>query len=157
LFRSMSGQTIEILNTDAEGRLVLCDALTYAERFKPEAVIDIATLTGACVVALGHVNTGLFSNNEVLAEQLLKASKQANDASWHMPLDDEYQKQLDSRFADTANNVSPAADHVTAASFLSRFTTAYPRAHRDIAGTAWDSGSDSGATGRPGAKLVQYR
>ncbi len=153
---SMSGQTIEILNTDAEGRLVLCDALTYAERFKPEAVIDIATLTGACVVALGHVNTGLFSNNEVLAEQLLKASKQANDASWHMPLDDEYQKQLDSRFADIANIGGPAAGAVTAACFLSRFTKAYPWAHLDIAGTAWDSGSNKGATGRPVPMLVQY-
>lgn len=153
---SMSGQTIEILNTDAEGRLVLCDALTYAERFKPAAVIDIATLTGACVVALGHVNTGLFSSDDALAEQLLAASRKSNDTAWRMPLDDAYQKQLKSPFADIANIGGPAAGAVTAACFLSRFTKAYSWAHLDIAGTAWNSGSNKGATGRPVPLLVQY-
>lgn len=153
---SMSGQTIEILNTDAEGRLVLCDALTYAERFKPAAVIDIATLTGACVVALGHVNTGLFSSDNVLTEQLLSAGRDANDTAWHMPLDDAYQEQLKSRFADIANIGGPAAGAVTAACFLARFTKAYPWAHLDIAGTAWHSGNNKGASGRPVPMLVQY-
>lgn len=153
---SMSGQTIEILNTDAEGRLVLCDALTYAERFKPAAVIDIATLTGACVVALGHVNTGLFSTDDTLAEQLLEASRQADDPTWRMPLQDAYQKQLKSPFADIANIGGPAAGAVTAACFLSRFTKAYSWAHLDIAGTAWHSGSNKGASGRPVPMLVQY-
>lgn len=153
---SMSGQTIEILNTDAEGRLVLCDALTYVERFKPAAVIDIATLTGACVVALGHVNTGLFASDDELAQQLLDASKQSNDAAWRLPLEDAYQKQLKSPFADMANIGGPAAGSVTAACFLARFTKAYPWAHLDIAGTAWDSGSNKGATGRPVPMLVQY-
>src|SRR5690606_21483786 len=123
---SMSGQTIEILNTDAEGRLVLCDALTYAERFKPAAVIDIATLTGACVVALGHVNTGLFASYDTLAQQLVQAGKQVHDPAWHMPMDDAYQKQLKSRFADIANIGGPSAGAITAACFLSRFTKAYP-------------------------------
>lgn len=154
---SMSGQTIEILNTDAEGRLVLCDALTYAERFKPAAVIDIATLTGACVVALGHVNTGLFSTDEALTEQLLSAGREVNDTAWHMPLDDAYQEQLKSRFADIANIGGPAAGAVTAACFLARFTKAYSWAHLDIAGTAWHSGgSNKGASGRPVPMLVQY-
>ena len=153
---SMSGQTIEILNTDAEGRLVLCDALTYVERFKPAAVIDIATLTGACVVALGNVNTGLFASDDDLAEQLLAASAQSNDASWRLPLQDAYQKQLKSPFADIANIGGPAAGSVTAACFLARFTKAYPWAHLDIAGTAWNSGSNKGATGRPVPMLVQY-
>ena len=154
---SMSGQTIEILNTDAEGRLVLCDALTYAERFKPAAVIDIATLTGACVVALGHVNTGLFSTDQALTEQLLRAGREVNDTAWHMPLDDAYQEQLKSRFADIANIGGPAAGAVTAACFLSRFTKAYSWAHLDIAGTAWHSGgSNKGASGRPVPMLVQY-
>lgn len=153
---SMSGQTIEILNTDAEGRLVLCDALTYAERFKPAAVIDIATLTGACVVALGHVNTGLFSTDDALAEQLLTAGKDANDAAWRLPLDDAYQEQLKSRFADIANIGGPAGGAVTAACFLSRFTKEYSWAHLDIAGTAWHSGSNKGASGRPVPLLVHY-
>ena len=153
---SMSGQTIEILNTDAEGRLVLCDALTYAERFKPAAVIDIATLTGACVVALGHVNTGLFSQDDVLAEALLQAGRDANDTAWRMPLDDAYQEQLRSNFADIANIGGRDAGAVTAACFLSRFTKEYPWAHLDIAGTAWRSGKDKGASGRPVPLLMQY-
>ncbi|HUH59280.1 MAG TPA: leucyl aminopeptidase [Candidimonas sp.] len=153
---SMSGQTIEILNTDAEGRLVLCDALTYAERFKPAAVIDIATLTGACVVALGHVNTGLFSKDDALAESLLQAGRVSNDTAWRMPLDDAYQEQLRSNFADIANIGGPPAGAVTAACFLSRFTANYPWAHLDIAGTAWRSGKDKGASGRPVPLLVQY-
>ncbi|MEJ2895717.1 leucyl aminopeptidase [Bordetella avium] len=153
---SMSGQTIEILNTDAEGRLVLCDALTYAERFKPSAVIDIATLTGACVVALGGVNTGLFSKDDALASALLEAGRQTQDPAWRMPLDDAYQEQLRSNFADIANIGGPQAGAVTAACFLSRFTQAYPWAHLDIAGTAWRGGKDKGATGRPVPLLMQY-
>lgn len=153
---SMSGQTIEILNTDAEGRLILCDALTYAERFKPSAVIDIATLTGACVVALGAVNSGLFSKNDALAEALLKAGKQAGDTAWRMPLDDAYQEQLKSNFADMANIGGQPAGSVTAACFLSRFAKAYPWAHLDIAGTAWKGGAAKGSTGRPVPLLVQY-
>jgi len=153
---SMSGQTIEILNTDAEGRLILCDALTYAERFKPAAVIDIATLTGACVVALGSVNSGLFSKDDALAESLLAAGKQALDPAWRMPLDDAYQEQLKSNFADIANIGGPKAGAVTAACFLSRFTKAYPWAHLDIAGTAWKSGGDKGSTARPVPLLAQY-
>jgi leucyl aminopeptidase len=153
---SMSGQTIEVLNTDAEGRLILCDALTYSERFKPAAVIDIATLTGACIVALGSVNSGLFSNNEKLAAQVLAASREAADPAWRMPLDDEYQEQLKSNFADMANIGTPGgAGAVTAACFLSRFTKTYPWAHLDIAGTAWKSGPAKGATGRPVALLAQ--
>lgn len=153
---SMSGQTIEVLNTDAEGRLVLCDALTYAERFKPKAVIDIATLTGACVVALGKHATGLFSNNDSLAAELLAAGQQSGDKAWHMPLWDEYQEQLDSNFADIANIGGPQAGSVTAACFLSRFTKAYDWAHLDIAGTAWHSGAAKGASGRPVPLLVNY-
>ncbi len=153
---SMSGQTIEVLNTDAEGRLLLCDALTYAERFKPAAVIDIATLTGACVVALGHVNTGLFTQDDELAGKLLDASKQAVDPTWRMPLEDEYQPQLKSNFADIANIGGPPAGSVTAACFLARFTKQYRWAHLDIAGTAWKNGKDKGATGRPVPLLVQY-
>jgi leucyl aminopeptidase len=153
---SMSGQTIEILNTDAEGRLILCDALTYSERFKPAVVIDIATLTGACVVALGNVNSGLFSNNEKLAAQVLAASREVADPTWRMPLDDDYQEQLKSNFADMANIGTPGnAGAVTAACFLSRFTKAYPWAHLDIAGTAWKTGPAKGATGRPVALLSQ--
>lgn len=153
---SMSGQTIEILNTDAEGRLVLCDALTYAERFNPEAVIDIATLTGACVVALGHINSGLFSKDDELANELLAAGQETGDTAWRMPLDDAYQEQLRSNFADMANIGGMPAGSVTAACFLSRFTTAYPWAHLDIAGTAWKSGKDKGATGRPVPLLTQF-
>ena len=153
---SMSGQTIEILNTDAEGRLVLCDALTYTERFKPKAVVDIATLTGACVIALGNHATGLFSNNDELAKALLNAGEQAADRAWHMPLWDEYQKQLDSNFADMANIGGREAGSVTAACFLSRFARQFAWAHLDIAGTAWRSGGAKGATGRPVSLLVQY-
>jgi leucyl aminopeptidase len=153
---SMSGQTVEILNTDAEGRLILCDALTYAERFKPAAVIDIATLTGACVVALGGVNSGLFSNNDRLATELLKASQESGDPAWRMPLDEDYQEQLKSNFADMANIGTPGAGAVIAACFLARFTKAYPWAHLDIAGTAWKSGAQKGATGRPVPLLAQF-
>ncbi|RKP56706.1 leucyl aminopeptidase [Pararobbsia silviterrae] len=153
---SMSGQTIEVLNTDAEGRLILCDALTYVERFKPAAVIDIATLTGACVVALGHHNSGLFTKDDALAEHLLAASKTSGDAAWRMPLEDAYQEQLKSNFADVANIGSPGAGAVVAACFLARFTEAYPWAHLDIAGTAWKGGAAKGATGRPVPLLSQY-
>ena len=153
---SMSGQTIEILNTDAEGRLVLCDALTYAERFKPQAVIDIATLTGACVIALGAVRSGLFSSDDALAGQLLEAGEISGDPCWRMPLDEDYADALKSRFADVANVGGRAAGAVTAAKFLQRFTKRFAWAHLDIAGTAWRSGAAKGATGRPVALLVQY-
>lgn len=153
---SMSGQTIEILNTDAEGRLILCDALTYAERFKPAAVIDIATLTGACVIALGHVNSGLFSRDESLVQGLLAAGRTAQDPVWHLPLDDAYQDLLKSNFADIANIGGRPAGSITAACFLSRFTSKYPWAHLDIAGTAWKEGKEKGATGRPVPLLMQY-
>ncbi|MFK0086674.1 leucyl aminopeptidase [Pseudomonas sp. NPDC090755] len=154
---TMSGQTVEILNTDAEGRLVLCDTLTYAERFKPQAVIDIATLTGACIVALGSHTSGLMGNNDELVGQLLDAGKRADDRAWQLPLFDEYQEQLDSPFADIANIGGPKAGTITAGCFLSRFTKAYHWAHLDIAGTAWISGGkDKGATGRPVPLLTQY-
>ena len=153
---SMSGQTIEILNTDAEGRLVLCDALTYAERFKPQAVIDIATLTGACVIALGAVRTGLFSSDDVLALQLQQAGETSGDTCWRMPLDDDYAEGLKSRFADVANVAGRAAGSVTAAKFLERFAKSYSWAHLDIAGTAWRGGAAKGATGRPVGLLLQY-
>ncbi|GAA4323060.1 leucyl aminopeptidase [Pigmentiphaga soli] len=153
---TMSGQTVEILNTDAEGRLILCDALTYVERFKPAAVIDIATLTGACITALGHVNSGLFTPDDALADALTAAARQALDPVWRLPLDDDYQEQLKSNFADFANIGGAPAGAVTAACFLSRFTKAYRWAHLDIAGTAWRSGKDKGATGRPVPLLAQY-
>ncbi len=154
---SMSGQTIEILNTDAEGRLILCDALTYAERFKPAAVVDIATLTGACVIALGNVNSGLFANNDRLGDDLLAAGRAASDAAWRMPLGEEYQEQLKSNFADMANIGTPSnAGAITAACFLARYTKAYPWAHLDIAGTAWKTGAAKGATGRPVPLLSQF-
>ena len=153
---SMSGQTIEVLNTDAEGRLVLCDALTYAERFKPAAVVDIATLTGACVVALGAVRTGLFSAKNELAEALLKAGESSGDLCWRMPLDDEYAEGLKTNFADVANVAGRMAGSVTAAKFLQRFTDKYPWAHLDIAGTAWKSGAAKGSTGRPVPLLVEF-
>ncbi len=153
---SMSGQTIEVLNTDAEGRLILCDALTYAERFEPAAVVDIATLTGACVIALGHHLSGLFSNNDSLAKELLNAGESAMDKAWHMPMLDEYQSQLDSNFADMANIGGRAAGSVTAACFLSRYTKKYDWAHLDIAGTAWKSGKDKGSTGRPVPLLTAF-
>ena len=153
---SMSGQTIEILNTDAEGRLVLCDALTYAERFKPQAVIDIATLTGACVIALGAVRTGMFSADDALAESLQRAGEEAGDLCWRMPLDDAYAEGLKSRFADVANVAGRQAGAVTAAKFLQRFAGRFAWAHLDIAGTAWRSGAAKGATGRPVGLLLQY-
>jgi leucyl aminopeptidase len=156
IVKSMSGQTIEILNTDAEGRLVLCDALTYSAKFNPDTVIDIATLTGACVIALGHVATGLFSNEDKLAKELLTAGEQTQDRAWHMPLWDEYQPLLDSNFADMQNIGGRAGGSITAACFLARFTKDYRWAHLDIAGTAWKSGKDKGATGRPVPLLAQY-
>ena len=153
---SMSGQTIEILNTDAEGRLILCDALTYAERFNPSAVIDIATLTGACVVALGGVRSGLFASDDDLAQALLAAGDMALDPCWRMPLDDEYGEGLKSNFADVANVAGRAGGAVNAAKFLQRFAGKYPWAHLDIAGTAWKGGAAKGSTGRPVGLLVQY-
>jgi leucyl aminopeptidase len=153
---SMSGQTVEILNTDAEGRLILCDALTYAERFDPSAVIDIATLTGACVIALGHVVSGLFANDDPLAREVLTAGDHAGDGAWHLPLHDEYQDQLRSNFADFANIGGRPAGAVTAACFLSRFTKQYKWAHLDVAGTAWKSGKEKGSTGRPVPLLTQF-
>ena len=156
IVRSMSGQSIEILNTDAEGRLILCDALTYAERFSPEAVVDVATLTGACVIALGHVASGLFSNDEGLARDLLAAGDEAADRAWRMPLWDDYQDQLKSNFADMANIGGRPAGSVTAACFLSRFAKKFNWAHLDIAGTAWKSGAEKGATGRPVPLLSHF-
>lgn len=153
---SMSGQTIEILNTDAEGRLILCDALTYAERYHPKLVIDIATLTGACVIALGNSTTGLMSNDDKLAQELLSAGELAGDRAWQLPLWDEYQDLLKSNFADIANIGGRAAGTITAACFLSRFTKKYRWAHLDIAGTAWKSGKDKGSTGRPVPLLTQF-
>lgn len=152
---SMSGKTIEVLNTDAEGRLVLCDALTYAARFKPATVIDIATLTGACIVALGSHATALYANEETLAEQLLSAGNESHDRAWRMPLWDDYQRQLKSQFADIANIGGPSAGSVTAACFLARFTKDYHWAHLDIAGSAWNS-APKGATGRPVALLSRF-
>ena len=153
---SMSGQTIEILNTDAEGRLVLCDALTYAARFKPKAVVDIATLTGACVVALGGVRSGLFSSNEALAESLARAGDSSLDLCWRMPLDDDYADGLKTNFADVANVAGRAGGAVTAAKFLQRFAADFAWAHLDIAGTGWKSGAAKGATGRPVPLLLDY-
>ena len=153
---SMAGKTIEILNTDAEGRLILCDALTYAQRYKPAAVIDIATLTGACVVALGHPATGLFSPDDELADELLSCGEVARDRAWRMPIWNEYQKQLDSPFADMANIGGRTAGAVTAACFLARFTKNMTWAHLDIAGTAWHSGANKGATGRPVPMLARF-
>jgi leucyl aminopeptidase len=153
---SMSGQTIEILNTDAEGRLILCDALTYSAKFNPDTVIDIATLTGACVIALGHVASGLFSNEDKLAQELLAAGEQAHDRAWRLPLWEDYQPLLDSNFADMQNIGGRAGGTITAACFLSRFTKNYRWAHLDIAGTAWKSGKEKGATGRPVPLLTQY-
>ncbi|GAB3482997.1 leucyl aminopeptidase [Azotobacter salinestris] len=154
---SMSGQTVEILNTDAEGRLVLCDTLTYAERFKPQAVIDVATLTGACITALGTQASGLMGNHDGLIRQILKAGEHAADRAWQLPLFEEYQEQLDSPFADMANIGGPKAGTITAACFLSRFAKKYHWAHLDIAGTAWISGGkEKGATGRPVPLLTQF-
>ena len=153
---SMSGQTIEVLNTDAEGRLILCDALTYSERFKPAAVVDVATLTGACVVALGHHASGLFTADETLADELLAAGAATGDRSWRLPLWEDYQDQLDSNFADMANIGGKSAGAIIGACFLARYAKAFPWAHLDIAGTAWRTGSDKGATGRPVPLLTQW-
>ena len=156
ILTSMAGLTIEVLNTDAEGRLILCDALTYAERFEPSAVVDIATLTGACVIALGHHPSGLFSNKDALAKELLEAGEAAHDRAWHMPLWEEFQSQLDSNFADIANIGGRAGGSITAACFLSRFAKKYDWAHLDIAGTAWKSGKEKGGTGRPVPLLTTF-
>ena len=156
ILTSMSGLTIEVLNTDAEGRLILCDAMTYAERFEPSAVVDIATLTGACVIALGHHPSGLFSNKDALAHDLLAAGEAAHDRAWRMPLWEEFQTQLDSNFADMANIGGRAGGSITAACFLSRFAKKYDWAHLDIAGTAWKSGKEKGGTGRPVALLTTF-
>jgi leucyl aminopeptidase len=153
---SLSGQTIEVLNTDAEGRLVLCDALTYAERLKPAVVVDMATLTGACVVALGHHNSGIFSADDALAAELLAAGRDALDPCWRMPLEDEYDEALKSNFADMANVGPRAGGAITAAMFLRRFTGKYRWAHLDIAGTAWKSGAAKGGTGRPVPLLTHF-
>ncbi|ALU44189.1 leucyl aminopeptidase [Pseudoalteromonas rubra] len=156
ILTTMSGQTVEVLNTDAEGRLVLCDALTYVEAFEPEVVVDVATLTGACIIALGHHATGLLSNHNPLAHDLLKASEQSGDRAWQLPLWDDYQEQLKSPFADFTNLGGRPAGTITAACFLSKFTKKYNWAHLDIAGTAWRSGANKGATGRPVPMLMQY-
>ena len=156
IVKTLSGQTVEILNTDAEGRLILCDALTYAERFKPAAIVDMATLTGACVVALGNVVSGLFGNDESLVKEIWNAGEQADDRAWQLQLYDDYQDGLKSNFADFANVGGREGGAITAACYLSRFTKNMRWAHLDIAGTAWKSGADNGATGRPVPLLVQY-
>ncbi|OSI11607.1 leucyl aminopeptidase [Neisseria zoodegmatis] len=153
---SMKGLTIEVLNTDAEGRLILCDALTYAEQFKPKAVIDVATLTGACIIALGNDVSGVMGNDQKLIDQLLAASRETDDKAWQLPLFDTYKEQLKSNFADLPNIGTPGAGTITAATFLSHFTEDYPWAHLDIAGTAWKSGKEKGATGRPVPLLLNY-
>jgi leucyl aminopeptidase len=153
---TMSGQTVEILNTDAEGRLILCDALTYAARFNPEKVVDIATLTGACVIALGNVATGLFANDQKLADEVRAAGDDAWDRVWQMPLWEDYQEQLRSNFADFANIGGRPAGSITAACFLARFTRKMRWAHLDIAGTAWKGGREKGSTGRPVPLLVRF-
>jgi leucyl aminopeptidase len=156
IIKSMSGQTVEVLNTDAEGRLILADALTYAERYEPQAVVDIATLTGAMVVALGHVASGVFSNSDSLARGLLAAGDDAYDRGWQMPLWDDYQEGLASNFADFANVAGRAGGSITAACFLSRFTHKFDWAHLDIAGIAWKEGKEKGATGRPVPMLATW-
>jgi leucyl aminopeptidase len=156
IVKSMSGQTIEILNTDAEGRLILCDALTYAARFKPKNVIDIATLTGACVMTLGNHASGLLSNDDMLAKKLEIAGQTSSDRIWRLPIWSEYDAQLKSNFADMANLGGRLAGTITAACFLARFTKEYKWAHLDIAGTAWKSGSNKGSTGRPVPLLCQF-
>ena len=156
ILTSMAGKTIEVLNTDAEGRLILCDTLTYAKKFDPEIVIDMATLTGACIVSLGRVPSGLLGNDDALCEDLIKAGELACDSVWRLPLWEEYQEQLKSNFADLANIGGPDGGTITAACFLSRFTEDYRWAHLDIAGTAWRTGQNKGATGRPLPLLMQY-
>jgi leucyl aminopeptidase len=153
---AMNGTTIEILNTDAEGRLILCDALTYAAQFKPQAVVDVATLTGACIIALGHTASGLLGNDQELVDKLLSASRTVNDKAWQLPLFDEYKEQLKSNFADLQNIGGRPAGTITAAAFLAHFAEDYKWAHLDIAGTAWQSGKDKGATGRPVPLLLQF-
>jgi leucyl aminopeptidase len=154
--KSMSGQTIEILNTDAEGRLILCDALTYVEKFNPEVVIDTATLTGAVIIALGKHHCGVMGNDQELVDDLISAGNKALDTAWQLPLDDEYDDLLKSNFADMANIGGREAGTVTAACFLARFSKKYRWAHLDIAGTAWVSGKNKGSTGRPVPLLTQY-
>lgn len=156
IVQAMNGLNIEVLNTDAEGRLILCDALTYAERFQPKAVIDVATLTGACIIALGHVAQGVLGNNQQLIDQLLQAADSINDKTWQLPLFEEYKEQLKSNFADLQNIGGRPAGTITAAAFLSYFTESYCWAHLDIAGTAWNSGNNKGATGRPVPLLLEY-
>jgi leucyl aminopeptidase len=156
IVKSMSGQTIEILNTDAEGRLILCDAITYARRFKPEVVIDIATLTGACVVALGNHLSGLFGNDDDLVDALEEAGRRADDRAWRMPIGEEYAEQLKSNFADFANVAGREGGAITAACFLAKFTDGLKWAHLDVAGTAYQGGSAKGSTGRPVPLLVDY-
>ncbi len=156
IVKSMSGQTIEVLNTDAEGRLILCDALTYSRRFKPEAIIDVATLTGACVIALGHHRCAIYANNDKLQEQLFDSGNSSEDLGWPMPMGEQYAAQLKSNFADMANIGGPGGGSVTAACFLGKFTDGMNWAHLDIAGVAWKSGAQKGATGRPVALLSEY-
>lgn len=156
ILTTMSGITVEVINTDAEGRLVLCDVLTYVEKYQPKAVIDIATLTGACIIALGHHYTGVMGNNEQLVAQLVTASNNADDKAWALPIDDNFQDQIKSTCADIVNAAGRDGGTITAACFLSRFTEKYQWAHLDIAGTAWKSGASKGATGRPVAMLVEY-
>ena len=156
IVQAMNGLNIEVLNTDAEGRLILCDALTYAERFQPKAVIDVATLTGACIIALGHVAQGVLGNNQQLIDHLLQAADSINDKTWQLPLFEEYKEQLKSNFADLQNIGGRPAGTITAAAFLSYFTESYSWAHLDIAGTAWNSGNNKGATGRPVPLLLEY-
>lgn len=156
IFTSMSGQTVEVLNTDAEGRLILCDALTYSRRFKPEAVIDVATLTGACVIALGHHRSGVMSRNAALASSIVAAGEKSNDLAWQLPLDEEYGSTLKSNFADMANVGGRAAGAITAGCFLAKFTDGLNWAHMDIAGTAWTSGKQKGASGRPVPLLTEF-
>tara|TARA_B110000503_G_scaffold20771_1_gene31399 strand:+ start:4537 stop:6018 length:1482 start_codon:yes stop_codon:yes gene_type:complete len=156
IYTTMSGKTVEILNTDAEGRLVLCDALTYAERFNPKTVVDVATLTGACIIALGHHTSAVLSNDDEFAASLMVAGNQAFDNVWQLPMGEEYQEQLDSNFADLGNIGGRSAGTITAACFLSRFTESFTWAHLDIAGTAWTSGANKGSTGRCVPLLVQH-
>ncbi len=156
IVRTMSGQTVEILNTDAEGRLILCDALTYTRRYKPSAMIDIATLTGACVIALGHHLSAVMSSDDLLANELLRAGVDAEDRAWQMPIGEDYDEQLQSNFADFANVAGRDAGAITAACFLNRFTRDVKWAHLDVAGTAWKSGKAKGATGRPVPLLAQF-
>jgi leucyl aminopeptidase len=156
IVKSMSGQTIEVLNTDAEGRLILCDALTYSRRFKPDAIIDVATLTGACVVALGHHRTAVMSNNDDLSSTIVAAGVSSDDRGWPMPLGEEWADQLKSNFADMANVGGRDGGAITAACFLSKFTDGMNWAHLDIAGTAWKSGKEKGATGRPVPMLTEF-